>query len=190
MSFPPAETTAASEDALVARAQAGDADAYAGLIARHQSMIHALAFRLTGSAPDAADLAQETFVRAWRQLASFRGESTLATWLRRIAVNAGLNWRRAAASRQQVQAGWSEHQRLLAEPEDAGRIGRVNDALQRLDPPVRAAVVLTVYEGLNHAEAAQVLGCAETTVSWRVWVARRQLKKSLADLAPKKGARP
>ena len=115
----------------------------------------------------------------------------MATWLRRIAVNCGLNWRRSAVSRQQLQHDWSEHQRLTADlDDDATRGLRVNEALQRLDPPVRAAVVLTIYEGLNHAEAAQALGCAETTVSWRVWVARRQLKKWLADLAPRKGGRP
>lgn len=92
MFAPPAELAAiASDDVLVARAQAGDPEAFAGLVARYQRMIHVLAYRMTGSAADAADLAQETFVRAWRQLGAFRAESAFATWLCRIAVHAGLN---------------------------------------------------------------------------------------------------
>lgn len=175
--------------ALVERARGGDTEAFAELIALHQRMIHALTYRLTGSEADAADLAQETFIRAWRQLASFRGDSPLGGWLRRIAVNASLNWRAGVERRRQAHDGWADElavNHALAGADDHSR--RVNEALQRLTPEYRAAVVLTVYEGLNHAEAARLLGCAEATVSWRVWMARRQLRKWLADLAPRKGA--
>lgn len=181
--------SSADETALVRRAQAGDAEAFAGLVRQHQRMVHALTYRLTGSEADAAVLAQETFVRAWRQLASFRGDSALGTWLYRIALNAGLNWRAGSDRRERAHESWAAERELQeTEAPAAFRPDQVNQALQRLKPDYRAAVVLTVYEGMNHAEAASVLGCAETTVSWRVWLARRQLRKWLADLAPRKGA--
>lgn len=188
---PDPQHQSAAEAALVRHAQAGDEAAFGELVSSHQRMIHTLTFRMTGSATDAADVAQETFVRAWRQLGSFRGDCSFATWLYRIAVNASLTWRTRADRRQRVQDQWA------AQPEEVGdsgddslRVGRVVEALQRLEPEYRAAVVLTVYDGLNHAEAARVLGCAETTVSWRIWRARRQLRKWLADLAPANGGPP
>jgi RNA polymerase sigma-70 factor (ECF subfamily) len=178
----------ADEAALVRLARAGDAEAFAALVRQHQRMIHALTYRLTGSEADAADLAQETFVRAWRLLGGFRGECSVATWLYRIAVNAGLNWKAGTERRRRAHEDWAAERESFAGEAPAGsHSDQVNEALQRLEPDYRAAVVLTVYEGMNHAEAATVLGCAETTVSWRVWRARQQLRKWLADLAPRKG---
>ena len=71
---------------------AGDTEAYAAIVKEHQKMVHAVAFRMTGSLADAEDLTQETFLRAFRQIDSFRGESKFSTWLCQIAVNLGLNW--------------------------------------------------------------------------------------------------
>ena len=73
---------------------AGDTEAFAALVKQYQKMVHALAFRMTGSLDDAEDLAQETFLRAYQQLDSFRGEAKFSTWLCQIAVNLSLNWRR------------------------------------------------------------------------------------------------
>lgn len=180
---------AISVQVLLDRARHGDTEAFAGLVARHQRMIHSLAYRLTGSEADAADLAQETFVRAWKQLSSFRGESELGTWLYRIAVNAGINWKAGVIRRNRAYNELAGQMALADDeaPPAADNSVRVNEALQRLSPEYRAAIVLTVYEDLNHAEAAKILDCAETTVSWRVWMARRQLRKWLSDLAPRKG---
>lgn len=150
-------------------------------------MIHSLGFRLTGSAADAADLAQETFLRAWRQLGGFRGDCAFASWLRRIAVNLALNWRAGSDRQQRAHDQWFAEHRSETGAGSSIEPERVAAALQRLDPEYRAALVLTVYEGLNHAEAARTLGCAETTVSWRIWRARRQLRGWLADLAPRQG---
>lgn len=178
----------APEAELLRRAQAGDEAAFGELVEQHQRMIHSLGFRLTGSAADAADLAQETFLRAWRQLGGFRGDCAFASWLRRIAVSLALNWRAGSTARQRLHDQWGAENSHDSEGESIGAgAERVVAALQRLEPEYRAALVLTVYEGLNHAEAARTLGCAETTVSWRIWRARRQLRVWLADLAPKKG---
>lgn len=178
----------AREANLLRRCRSGEPDAYGELIAMHQKRLHSVAFRLTGSASDAADVAQEAFLRAWRQLDAYRGDGPFGAWLCRIAVNLALHDRARAQRREAVHQEWMEAAVHApgSEP-DSDRLERIRNALQRLEPEARAAVVLTVYEGLNHAEAARILGCAETTVSWRVWRARNRLRRWLAELAPRPG---
>ncbi|HEV2691804.1 MAG TPA: sigma-70 family RNA polymerase sigma factor, partial [Verrucomicrobiae bacterium] len=89
---------------LVVRSQTGDPAAFEELVRQHQRMIHSLTFRMTGSAADAEDLAQEVFLRAYEQLASFRGSAKFSTWLYRIAMNTCLNWKQSEARRFQLHA--------------------------------------------------------------------------------------
>jgi RNA polymerase sigma-70 factor (ECF subfamily) len=169
---------------LVLQSQNGDPAAFETLIRNHQRMIHSLTFRMTGSSADAEDLAQEAFMRAYQQIGTFRGTAKFSTWLYRIAVNTCLNWRQSEARRFQVRSDCAEE--LLAcqrngedSPADHQLNQQVQAAMLKLPAKQRAAIVLTVYDGLNHAEAAQVLGCSETTISWRVFAARRKLKRWL-----------
>jgi RNA polymerase sigma-70 factor, ECF subfamily len=174
-----------AETDTVAMAKAGDTEAFGRLVENYQRMVHSLAYRMTGSGAEAADIAQEVFVRAWRELPRFRGESSFSTWIHRIAVNLCLNWNESGARRLRLREQWANDSiESGATPTEQERIDRVNEALKRLSPDYRAAIALTVYEGLTHREAASVLGCAETTVSWKVWRAKSQLKGWLADLAP------
>jgi RNA polymerase sigma-70 factor (ECF subfamily) len=170
---------------LVLQCQNGNPAAFEDLVRNHQRMVHSLTFRMTGSPADAEDLAQETFIRAYAQIGAFRGTAKFSTWLYRIAVNTCLNWRQSEARRFQLHANCAEEisaQPLNGEnsPAKNGVCEQVQSALLKLPAKQRAAIVLTVYDGLNHAEAAQVLGCSETTVSWRVFAARRKLKGWLA----------
>lgn len=173
------------EKAWISRSQSGDQAAFESLIRAHQRMIHSLTYRMTGSLADAEDLAQETFMRAYHQLDGFRSESKFSTWLCRIAVNACINWHRREHRRGELQRQWAG-ENLQAESlrpsnsENDAASRAVQNALNRLPPKLRAAIVLTVYDELNHAEAAKVLGCAEATVSWRVFAARRKLRRWLA----------
>lgn len=153
----------------------GDHEAFESLVRRYQRMIYALTYRMSGSTADAEDLTQETFIRAHQQLAAFRSDAKFSSWLYRIAVNHCLNWQQRSARREQVHAEWSKGQAHNSDS-DQKLSSRVQEALLQLDPKQRAAVVLTTYDGLNHAEAARVLGCSETTVSWRLFVSRRKLK--------------
>ena len=172
------------DEALVLQSQSGDPAAFTELIGRHQRMIHSLTYRMTGSLADAEDLAQETFVNAFRQIASYRGASKFSTWLYRIAINACLTWRQRETRRFEVAAEWVETNgasKAMGEAAEGANdcCERVHEALLKLPAKQRAAVMLTLYDGLNHAEAAEVLNCSETTVSWRVFVARRKLKRWL-----------
>lgn len=186
LSDPVKESRMADADSeLVFQCQKGDPSAFEELVRQHQRMVHALTFRMTGSLADAEDLAQETFLRAYRQIGGFRGTAKFSTWLYRIAMNTCLNWRQSERRRSQVQAEaavelWTEHAGGNSGAADRGG-EQVQSALLRLPAKQRAAIVLTIYDGLNHAEAAEVLGCSETTVSWRVFAARQKLKRWLAQ---------
>lgn len=175
------------ESKLIESSRRGDTEAFEALVERHQRMIHALTFRMSGSEADAADLAQDAFVQAWRRLDAFRGEAKFSSWLYRIAVNLCLNWRSSAVRESNARERWATEFAPEHGLPDEARSHRVQEALMRLPGRQRAAVVLTTYDGLNHAEAARVLGCSETTVSWRVFAARAKLKRWLRDLSP---ARP
>ena len=173
------------EKIWVTRSQGGDHAAFEALIKMHQTMIHSLTFRMTGSAADASDLAQETFVRAYQQLDSYHGTAKFSSWLYRIAINACLDWRRREKRRAVLHMNWSQSQVDAHSPAESGvdldSLSRdVQAALMKLPEKQRAAMALTVYGGKNHAEAAKILGCSETTISWRIFSARRKLKHILS----------
>jgi RNA polymerase sigma-70 factor (ECF subfamily) len=173
-----------ADEALVRQSQSGDPKAFECLIVKHQRMIYSLAYRMTGSMADAEDLAQETFIRAYRNIGSYRAVSKFSTWLYRIAINVCLTWRQREARRVEAHGDWANMADGPAANGESSRAeielgSRAHAALLKLPPKQRAAITLTIYEGLNHAEAAKVLGCSETTVSWRVFVARGKLKRWL-----------
>lgn len=169
------------DEALVLQSQNGDPAAFEALIRNHQHMIHSLTFRMTGSLADAEDLAQETFIRAYRQIGSYRGAAKFSTWLYRIAINLCLTWRRRESCRFEMHADWTQMNGAPSNRDGSDVAGRVQAALLKLPAKQRAAITLTVYDGRNHAEAAEILNCSETTVSWRVFAARRKLKRWLSE---------
>jgi RNA polymerase sigma-70 factor (ECF subfamily) len=174
------------EPKLIEQCLSGDPEAYAVLVNRHQLMARAMAFRMTGSFNDSEELAQEAFLRAYQQLDSFGGVSKFSTWLCKIVMNLSLDWQRRESRRADVHATWAAE----AMPEQSPDCGftdelsrRVQAALDRLPVKQRAAIVLTIYENQSHAEAGKTLGCAEATISWRVFAARQKLKRLLKDLS-------
>lgn len=180
----------ADED-LVLQSQNGSPAAFESLIRNHQRMVHSLTFRMTGSAADAEDLAQETFIRAYEQINSFNGSAKFSTWLCSIAVHACLNWRRNEARRFQALANCADEMigrrsETGISPAESETAQQAQAALMKLPAKQRAAMVLTIYDDLNHAEAAKVLRCSETTVSWRVFAAKRKLKRWLSATGEKR----
>ena len=167
-----------NENDWIRKSLEGDHDAFESLIRRYQHMIYTLAYRMSGSAADAEDLTQETFIRAHEKLSGFRTESRFSTWLYRLAINQCLNWRKRTQRRERLHADWEAQREIDLAPDDIV-IWQVQSALLQLNPKQRAAVVLTIYDGMTHAEAASVLGTSETTVSWRLFSARTKLKRLL-----------
>jgi len=167
------------EGNLIGRSRTGDWDAFAALIRMHQRMIHSLTYRMIGSTADAEDLAQETFIRAYRSLHAYRGTAKFSSWLYKIALNLCLSWRRVEQRRGLTNLEWAKTDNHGAVPD--ARSEWIQEALSLLSPKQRAAVILTAYDGMTHSEAADLLGCPEKTLSWRLFAARRRLAELLRE---------
>lgn len=167
---------------LVARAKAGDRAAFGSLLARHYDRLHRVAWRVTGSSHDAEDVVQEVCCGLVDRIALFRGECRFSTWLVGIVVNACRDHRRRAGAIARLRERFAVVAGLAAAPDgrDLYRATWLASELARLSPDIRAAVVLVAGEGLTHAEAAEALGCAESTISWRLHEARKRLRAQAA----------
>jgi RNA polymerase sigma-70 factor (ECF subfamily) len=173
----------------VGRAAAGDEDAFRALVERHSRSVFRLAYRMTGSAEDAEDVVQDTFVRAYRQLARFEARSNFATWLYRIGFNCAIDHLRGRRSRELPQ----EREALdrLAPPvggpssEDlvyAGQIGaRVQAALNALSEQERAAFLMRHYHGCSIDEICGALGLKTNAAKHSIF---RAVKKMRSELQP------
>jgi RNA polymerase sigma-70 factor (ECF subfamily) len=193
--------TEANDEALAARAAAGEDFAFEALVERYQARVYRLACRLT-SETDAPDVLQETFLLAYRHLADFRGDSQFRTWLYRIASNAALMHRRARARRpaeplDDFLPRFDADGRHAATPEELQVAACADDLIDRqelarqaramiarLPDTYRDAFVLRDLEEMATAEVAQVLGIEPATVRQRVHRARLLLRGYLNHLVP------
>lgn len=190
---PPADPE--DDHALVERAQAGDLEAFDALVRRYQERIYGLVYHMTAHHENAADLAQEAFVRAYRALPGFKRDSSFFTWLYRIAVNLTLNFLKQRRHRGQLSLDDLDHQ-AEHDPDLVALVSdktprreavlrelqeRLNVALQKLSEPHRMVVVLHDVEGLRHEQIAKIMKCRVGTVRSRLHYARQQLQAHLAD---------
>lgn len=189
-----------SDEALAARAAAGDDSAFERLVVRYQHRVFRLACRLTNET-DAPDVLQDTFLQVYRHLPTFRGESRFSTWLYRIATNVGLMHRRARARRPAESLDVflprfdadGRHVHTPAALRIASRVDELLDrqalaekaqaAIERLPDLYREAFVLRDLEELTTADVAQVLGVEPATVRQRVHRARLMVRGYLSELA-------
>lgn len=171
-----------SESELLLRARAGDMDAFEAIYRKHSPTVYALSLRLSGGVPsDATELLQDVFVRAWRGLSSFRGESALGSWLHRLAVNAMLerargNSRRLARVIPIEEDSGFDAPAALQDP-DLGM--DLESAIATLPEGARIAFVLHDIEGYQHKEIAAQLGVATGTIKAQVHRAHKLLIKAL-----------
>lgn len=162
---------------LVKAAIAGNRDAFEALLRAHYDRVHGLAWQLTGSRADADDIVQDVCCTLVEKIGSFRGEAKFTTWLTGITFNACRDFRR----RRRSFAGFTEKLTILVglvPPHDGRDLYDaiwLKSAIARLKPAYRDAAVLVVGQQLTHAEAAEILGVAEATVSWRMSEVRRLL---------------
>lgn len=159
------------EPALVRAASTGDADAFAEIVRAYQGPVQRFLRHLVGDAALAEDVAQETFVRAYQRLASFRAESKFSTWVFSIARNAGLDAVRARGRRLRLV----ERAPLLPPAVAPDTSAELAAALAALPPKHREPLLLVEVLGLSYSEAAAVLSVPEGTVKSRVFHARRTL---------------
>lgn len=192
----PARTQAAAEDReLVLRAKEGDLDAYDQLVRRYQERIYATIYHMTSNHEDANDLAQETFVKAFQAIKSFKGDSSFFTWAYRIAVNKTINFLKQRKNRGHLSLNDMD-MNVENDPElvdlvsqhtprrDAGLTElheKLNEAMQKLSEPHRLVVTLHDVQGLSHEEIGKIMNCNTGTVRSRLFYARQQLQAYLSD---------
>lgn len=166
-----------SDETLARAAADGDGEAFSSLLHRHYDRVFRLAFRLTGAAAEAEDLCQDICAALPAKLAAFRGEARFTTWLYRVVVNAASDRRRRRATYAKAAEGWGEVEvaRRAEAVETAEALDWLTRAMRALPEELRDTVAL-VLDDVTHAEAAQVLGVSEGTVSWRMSEAKKRLR--------------
>ena len=179
----------------VEKAQGGDMKAFERLVKRHEKQVYSVALRMTGNESDAFDLSQETFIRMFQSIKSFKGDCAFSTWLHRIATNICLDFLRKQKRRFANEEAWeieSEEKTASREvpdlrysPETAMEKRQVQEAVQAalltLSPEHRQVLLLREISGLSYAEISETLDMEVGTVKSRIARAREQLRIKLTE---------
>jgi len=192
-----AAEAAAADAALVARCQAGDTAAFGELVTQYRNKVFATIYNMTRNEQDAWDLSQEAFLKAWRNIAGFKGQSSFFTWLYRIAMNVTIDRLR----RKHVESGLEFDETLgLGEIEPGSATtprpapvpsqniqnqelqARIDAAIAKLPPDHRLVIILREIDGLSYEEIAQAAKCSVGTVMSRLFYARKKLQTLLQDV--------
>ena len=191
----PLVTGPQEERGLVRRARTGEMDAYDELVRRYQERIYATIYHMTANHEDANDLSQETFIKAYHALKSFKGDSSFFTWVYRIAVNKTINFLKQRKNKTHLSLNDldfnAEHDAdlvaLISEKTPRREVNlielqeKLNAALQKLSEVHRLVVTLHDVQGLSHEEISKIMGCNTGTVRSRLFYARQQLQAYLSD---------
>ena len=187
-----------SELDLVKRSQAGDTEAFDGLVTRYRTRVFSMIYNMVHSEQDAWDLAQESFLKAWKSIGRFRGQSSFYTWIYRIVMNVTIDWLR----KKQIKGAGAEFDDAiqLTEVDPASRTvpkkealpheamerdeirGRIEKAIAQLSPEHRAVILMKEVDDMQYHEIAEALGCSIGTVMSRLFYARRKLQTLLRDV--------
>ena len=181
-----------TEKNLIRRAKSGDQEAFGQLVLAHQNKIYTLCVHMVTDREEAADLAQEAFLKAWRSLSSFQEESSFATWMHRLTTNVCLDYLRKQTRRQNIapaislddeEAAWSEPADRSQDPqeklEQLERKQALNRALEELPEHHRRMLLMREVSGMSYQEIADGLDVDLGTVKSRISRARERLRKIL-----------
>ena len=178
-----------SDAELVARSQDGDKKAFEQLVIRNQDLFFSLAFKLSGNRDLANDIAQESFIRAWRAIEKFRGDSAFSTWIYRITVNTAWTLRKKAKKHALTNIEDTQEPIVIDEKKDPELIAINSDlsfvlkqALNKLPMEQRIIVELKNIEGRSHKEIAEYLGITVTAAKVRLHRAHQKLRVFLEDV--------
>ena len=194
------------DETLIRQAAAGDQNAFAALLAAYQKPVYNLALRMTGSPDDALDLSQEAFLRAWRGLSGYRFDASFSTWLYRLTGNVCIDFLRRRKKEKTIPLYYTdeenEEQELPRPPtplphpapatEDQALLrleqSQVAEAMAKLEPEYRQALILRVIDGLSYAEIAAATDVPEGTVKSRIARAREKMRRLLKKTGNKSPA--
>jgi len=183
------------DQALVSRAQAGDATAFDDLVVKYSPRLYCLIYNMTSNHEDTNDMLQDVFAKAYRAIKGFRGKSSFYTWIHTIAVNMTLNFlkkrgRRYNLSLDDIDASIQNDKEFIeltsttspVREADLGELQRrLNEAMMKLSDEHRAVVTMFHIQGMPHAEISKILGVSEGTVRSRLFYANRQLQTYLDE---------
>lgn len=170
-----------SDENLVKLAAQGNGEAFRDLLRRHYDSIYRIAFRVLGSREDAEDLAQDVCANLPKKLKSYAGRAKFTTWLHQITINAARDLiRRKQAQRRKVDS-WGEVETLRRDEaaQTQVELDWLSHAMTAMSDDLRETVALVLGEEMTHADAGEILGISEGTVSWRM----SEVKKTLRDMA-------
>jgi len=179
------------EDQLVTRCRAGDLDAFSQVYDQYERQVFRYAYHILGHRDDADDIKQETFVKAYQAIGSFRSESSLQTWLLKICGNLCRDkiksWDRRKVTydstlRDDVLGSTDEEDSPQALAERKEMTAIIHKALRGMPTAQREIIVLHEIQDLSYEEIAEVLGCSRTSIKLRLFRARRSLKERVASL--------
>jgi RNA polymerase sigma-70 factor (ECF subfamily) len=183
------------DETLVAQTQKGDASAFDVLVGRYKERLYATVYHMTANHEDANDLVQDTFIKAFKSIDSFRGHSSFYTWVYRIAVNRTINFLKRRKNRNQYSLDDLDSSiqtdpdliEMMSHVTPRREVGltelreKLNEALQKLSESHRAVVTMHDIQGMTHADIAKALKCSEGTVRSRLFYARQELQGLLSD---------
>jgi RNA polymerase sigma-70 factor (ECF subfamily) len=189
------DSEAAVDADLVRKAQSGNARAFDELVTRYRGKVFGMCYHIVQNEQDAWDLAQEAFIKSWRALPSFKGDSSFYTWLYRIAHNCTYDWLRKKRIQSDgefndevaapIAAGAHAVPRGDLRPDEAmknAELGaRIQKAIATLQPDHRTVILLREVEGLSYEEIATITECQVGTVMSRLFYARKKLQEQLKD---------
>lgn len=172
-----------SDQELVSLAVSGDAAAFARLIERHYDMIFRVAYKWCGDRENAEDIAQDVCVKLGSVIGGFEGKAAFSSWLYRITLNAVRDFHRAAKRRNENIEAMAHVTQTQHDPDPVMAMtqDQMWQKVIQLPPKQRDAMLLIYAEDKSHGEAAEILDCAESTVSWHVHEAKKRLKQELQD---------
>lgn len=166
-----------SDEDLATAAASGDGAAFASLLDRHYDRLFAFCFRLTGTRSEAEDLTQDICAALPAKLANYQARAKVTTWLYRVAVNAAHDRRRKRATYVKATTGWGDWEvsRTATNHEAGEKLDWLTTAMNQLNDDLRDTLAL-VLDDMTHAQAADVLGVSEGTISWRISEAKKALR--------------
>ena len=161
----------------------GDRAAFSELLKANYTMIYRVAFKWCGNASDAEDIAQDVCIKLGRSIKNFRNDSSFSSWVYRITLNTVRDMQRSKQSDQQKISAMALISEQNYNPDREGELtqNQLWDNVKMLPEKQRDAVLLVHAEGLNHKEAAEIMECSESTVSWHIHEAKKKLKSLFAE---------
>lgn len=171
------------DEALIRRAQAGDAAAFEQLLERHYDTLYRFAYKWCGNRADAEDITQQACMKLARALASFRFESAFSSWLYRVVVNCAKDWARSQGRHTGAESIEVSPELVSTDVavEHQVYLWQLLQQLEGLPDGIRETLLLVHAEGLSHAEAAVILEVKESTVSWRLHEFRKQYRATYGE---------